>query len=156
MYQKKMIAISALGFVVAAGTSTAGETIHEAGAIACVTDRWDEKELEKGHKQVESACRCVLVPDDPAAPKVTEACTGYYEYMPDKSWMAKGTCTDTFPGGDQISLTREEGSHLKEYTYRKTGGTGKYQGVSGGGTYMYETLTDTPLGGRYKGTLELP
>ena len=29
----------------------------------------------------------------------------------------------------------EEGSHLKEYTYKNTGGTGKYEGASGGGTY---------------------
>ena len=43
---------------------------------------------------------------------------------------------DNYPEG-KISLTWEEGSHLKEYTYTKTSGTGKYQGVKGGGTYMY-------------------
>ena len=37
----------------------------------------------------------------------------------------------------------EEGSHLKEYTYKITGGTGKYEGASGGGTYMYENVSDT-------------
>jgi hypothetical protein len=56
----------------------------------------------------------------------------------------------------RVSLTWEEGSHLKEYTYTKTGGTGKYQGVKGGGTYMYQSLTDTLSGGRYKGTIQLP
>jgi hypothetical protein len=39
---------------------------------------------------------------------------------------------------------------------RIAGGTGKYQGASGGGTYMYENLTDALLGGRIKGTMELP
>lgn len=50
----------------------------------------------------------------------------------------------------------EEGSHLKEYMYKYTGGIGKFEGASGGGTYMYEGLTDTLFGGRYKGKLELP
>ena len=50
----------------------------------------------------------------------------------------------------------EEGSHLKEYPYKITGGTGKYQGASGGGTYIYENLTDTLAGGRYKGQIVLP
>ena len=44
----------------------------------------------------------------------------------------------------------EEGSHLKEYTYKNTGGTGKYAGASGGGTYTLEELTDTLMGGRAK------
>ena len=50
----------------------------------------------------------------------------------------------------------EEGSHLKAYTYKNTGGSGKYQNASGGGTYTLEELTDTLLGGKYKGTIELP
>jgi len=53
-------------------------------------------------------------------------------------------------------MTWEEGSHLKEYTYKNTGGPGKYQNASGGGTYTLEELTDTLLGGKYKGTIELP
>ena len=58
--------------------------------------------------------------------------------------------------GDKINMTWEEGSHLKEYTYKNTGGTGKYEGTGGGGTYKLEELTDTLLGGKYKGTIELP
>jgi hypothetical protein len=38
----------------------------------------------------------------------------------------------------------------------RIGGTGKYEGASGGGTYTLEELTDTLMGGRYKGTVELP
>jgi hypothetical protein len=37
-----------------------------------------------------------------------------------------------------------------------TGGTGKYDGVSGGGTYTLDGLTDTLFGGKYKGQLILP
>ena len=45
---------------------------------------------------------------------------------------------------------------LKEYTFKFTGGTGKYEGASGGGTYFYESLTDTLAGGTYNGKLVLP
>jgi hypothetical protein len=75
---------------------------------------------------------------------------GKYEYMPDNSWKATGTCTDTYKGGDTKFEAWEEGSHLKDYTYKITGGTGKYQGASGGGTYIYENLTDTLAGGTYR------
>jgi hypothetical protein len=155
-FKQLSVALPAVLLLLGSGAAKAGQTINDAGTMACVTDKWDEKEQEKGHKLVDAAMRCVLIPDDSAAPKVTEDCAGKYEYMPDGSWKATGTCTDNYPGGDKISLTWEEGSHLKEYTYTKTGGTGKYQGVKGGGTYMYENLTDTLSGGRYKGTLELP
>ena len=57
---------------------------------------------------------------------------------------------------DKSYETYEEGSHLEEHTNKKTGGTGKFEGVSGGGTYMYDGLTDTIFGGRYQGKLVLP
>ena len=96
------------------------------------------------------------IPDDPAAPKSTADCVGKYEYMPDGSYKGSGTCTFKFKGGDTMNDTWEEGSHLKDNPYKYTGGTGKYEGASGGGTYTMEELTDTLLGGRYKGTIELP
>ena len=125
------------------------------GVLACATDKWDEKEPEKGHKLVDFAGRCIRVPND-AAPKGVGDCVAKYEFMPDESWKASGTCTYKIIGGDTLSDSWEEGSHLKEYVYKVTGGTGKYQGASGGGTYMYENITDTLAGGTYKGTLELP
>lgn len=154
--KRLFVVVPALMFPIYSGTAEAGKTIDDTGTIACVMDKWDETEREKGHKLAKSTNRCVLIPDDSAAPKVTEDCTGTYEYQPDGSWKASGTCTDNYPGGDKVTLSWEEGSHLKEYTYTKTGGTGKYKGITGGGTYMYETLTDTLVGGRYKGKLFLP
>ena len=138
------------------GTANAGETINEAGAIVCVNDKWDEKEVEKGHKLVDYAGPCVIIPTDPATPKYTEDCVGKYEYLPDESWKGSGTCTYNLKGGDKIYDAFEEGSQLKEYIYKITGGTGKYQGASGGGTYIYENLTDRLSGGTYKGTIQLP
>jgi len=150
------LVVPAALLMLGSGAANAGETINEAGALACVNDKWDEKELEKGHKLVDFAGRCVGIPNDPAAPKYTEDCVGKYEYMPDESWKGSGTCTYTFKSGDKMYDTWEEGSHLKEYPYKFAGGTGKYEGASGGGTYIYENLSDTLAGGTYKGTLELP
>ncbi len=139
------------------GAANAGQTINKVGVIVCVSDKWDEKEVEKGHKLVDYAGRCVNIPDEPAAtPMASEDCIGNYEYIPDGSWKGTGTCNLTFKGGDKLSESWEEGSHLKEYLFKITGGTGKYQGASGGGTYFYESLTDTLSGGRYSGKIELP
>jgi hypothetical protein len=150
------VAVPAALFILGSGAANAGETINDAGAFACVNDKWDETEPEKGHKLVDFAGRCVNIPNDPAAPKYTEDCVGKYEYMPDESWKGSGSCTYTFKSGDKMTDTYEEGSQLKEYIYKITGGTGKYQGASGGGTYIYENLTDALSGGTYKGAVQLP
>ena len=148
------VTVLAAPFILGSGAANAGETIKEAGAIACINDKWDEKEVEKGHKLVDYAGRCVHIPGE-AAPFATD-CVGKYEYMPDESWKGTGTCTNTYKGGDKTSLTWEEGSHLKEYSFKLTGGTGKYDGAKGGGTYIYENLTDALSGGTYKETMQLP
>ena len=155
--KRLLVAVPAALFILANWPANAGQTpINDVGAIACVNDKWDEKEVEKGHKLVDYAGRCVTIPDDPAAPKKALACVGKYEYLPDESWKASGTCTHDLKGGDKIHETWEEGSQLKEYPYKITGGTGKYEGASGGGTYIYENLTDTLSGGTYKGQIVLP
>lgn len=156
MYAKLFLAVPAALLMLNWGSAQASKITTEEADIVCVVDKWDDTEREKGHKLADAAMRCVLIHDDPAAPKTIEDCVGKYEYMPDGSWKGAGTCTDTYKGGDKIYVTWEEGSHLKEYVYRKTGGTGKYAGVSGVGTYIYENLTDTILAGRVKGTVELP
>jgi hypothetical protein len=151
-----LVAVPAALFILANGPANAGQTINEAGALACVNDKWDEKEVEKGHKFVDFAGRCIGIPTDSGAPKYAEDCVGKYEYMPDETWKGSGTCTYTFKSGDKMSDSWEEGSDLKEYRYTITGGTGKYEGARGGGTYTYENLTDTLAGGTYKGKVELP
>jgi hypothetical protein len=152
----KQLLLTVPALLTLAAYAHAGQTINEAAAMACVNDKWDEKEVEKGHKLVDFAGRCINVPNDPAAAKSAGDCVGKYEYMPDGSWKGSGTCTYTFKDGDKVSDSWEEGSHLKEYTYKYTGGTGKYEGAKGGGTYMYENITDTLAGGSFKGQIELP
>src|SRR6185436_20761752 len=132
MRLKLLFAAMPAALLVLGNAGANAQTIHEAGALACVNDKWDVKEPEKGHKLVDYAGRCVNIPDDPAAPKSTAECVGKYEYMPDQSWKGSGTCTYTYKGGDKLTDAWQEGSELKEYTFKNTGGTGKYQGASGG------------------------
>lgn len=156
MNLKFLIAISSTSiFGLGLYTAFAGEVIEDKGLMVCATDKWDEKELEKGHKLADSTMRCVLIPESKRG-KITEACAGKYEYKPDGSWKGTGSCTDTYPGGDKLFLTWEEGSDMKEYIYTKTGGTGSYNGASGGGTYSYESLTDSLSVGQYQGKIVLP
>ena len=149
------LALPAALLILGGGAANAGQTINEAGTVACATDKWDEKEIEKGHKLVEYAGRCICIDNDPAVPSRPHECVGKYEFMPDGSWKGGGTCISNYKDGDKLYQSFEEGSQLKEYIYKWTGGTGKYEGASGGGTYTSESLTDTLLGGRYKGQLVL-
>jgi hypothetical protein len=132
MNVERVFIVSTAAFLfLSGGAASAGQTINDVGAIACVNDKWDVKEPEKGHKLVDYAGRCVNIPDDPAAPKSTADCVGKYEYMPDESWKGSGTCTYTYKGGDKLNDAWQEGSNLKEYTFQNTEGTG---GATGGGT----------------------
>jgi hypothetical protein len=157
MNMKHLLLAVPAALLMLGGAANAGQTINKVGALACVIDKWNEKEVDKGHKLVDYAGRCVNIPDQPAAtPLATNDCIGNYEYMPDGSWKGAGTCDVTFKGEDKLRETWEEGSHLKESIFKITGGTGKYAGASGGGTYAYESLTDTLSGGRYDGKIILP
>jgi hypothetical protein len=87
-----LAAVPAVLIVITSGTANAGQTINEAGALACVNDKWDVKEPEKGHKLVEYAGRCVSIPDDEQTePMYSMECVGNYEFMPDESWKGTGT-----------------------------------------------------------------
>ena len=86
----KQFLIAAALLVVSQGSANAGQSFEESGVLVCVTDKWDETEPEKGHKMVDAAMRCGVVPDDPALEKYAQDCTGKYEYMPDGSWKSAG------------------------------------------------------------------
>jgi hypothetical protein len=152
----KQFLIAAALLVVTQGAAHASQSFQESGVLVCVTDKWAETVPEKGHKLVDAAMRCGVVPDSPALEKYAQDCTAKYEYLADRSWKGSGTCTNSYKSGDKSYESFEEGSHLQPYTYKKTGGTGRYAGASGGGTYMYEGVTDVVFGGRYKGELILP
>jgi hypothetical protein len=131
------------------------------GKLALVVDKWDPKYVETGHVLVEYAGRGLGFPDDYTEPPAEGSYVGTYEYMPDGSWKGAGTGTETFKDGSTTNYTWEEGSLLKENTYKYTGGTGKYEGVSGGGTYTlyegtYKPKPGTLQGCRYQDQIVLP
>ena len=73
MTQKHLFAaLPAALLMFCTGVANAAKAVEEAGALVCVTDKWDEKELEKGHKQADAAMRCVAVPDNPALDKYSQ------------------------------------------------------------------------------------
>ena len=148
-------ALAVLCAIAGTGPAAAGKSMVEEGAQACVIDKWDVKEPEKGHKLVDYSGRCVYLPDD-AAPKASSVCPGKFEYMPDGSYKASGTCEITYAGGDKKTVTWEEGSQMKEKVYKNTGGTGKFAGATGGGTYTSVNITDSTFFGRYSGKAEMP
>jgi hypothetical protein len=153
----RLLAATATVLFIAGGfPSQAGQKVDEAGVIVCVNDKWEEKELGKDHKVADYAGRCVKVPEAPTAAKSTEECTGKYEYMPNGTWQANGTCLVTIKEGETFSITWQEGSNLETNTYQATGGTGRFKGVTGGGTYKYDQLTTTLFGGRYHSKFDLP
>jgi hypothetical protein len=120
--------------------------IKDAGAQACIDETWDGTNYTG---------TCVDIPDDAEAIETsTGKLQGKYEDLSDGGWKGSGTCIYAMDGGDEIHESWEEGSHLKEYTYRYTGGTGKYAKISGGGTYNYDEH-GAFAGGRYNGTLNL-
>ena len=70
------VASTAAFLILGSGAANAGQTINDEGVLACVSDKWDEKEVEKGHKLVDYAGRCMALPSDPAAEKVPMDCVG--------------------------------------------------------------------------------
>ena len=62
------LAVPAAFLILGNSVAIAGETVDIAGAIACVNDKWTESEPDKGHKLADLVQRCVLIPNDPAAP----------------------------------------------------------------------------------------
>ena len=88
-FKQLSVAVPPLLLLLGSGAANAGQTINDVGAIACVNDKWDVKEPEKGHKLVDYAGRCINIPDDPSTTsKATQECVGNYEYMP--RWELEG------------------------------------------------------------------
>jgi hypothetical protein len=134
-------------------------------ALALIVDKWNVSEPEKGHKLVEYAGRGLGIPYDPTEPPAVGSYLGNYEFKlkPDGSWSwtGAGIATETFKGEGTTYYTWEEGSDLKENTYKYIGGTGIYEGVSGSGTYTLYEYTDeivpgTLQGCRYKDKIVFP
>ena len=151
-------AIAAALLLVAAGAANAGERIEESGHEAFATIVWDELELDEGHSLAWWRGDGVGFDDDPTSPAhlVTADCAGTYEFMPDETYTVTGFCTYTTRDGDKYYLKWWESPGMEEGRYEYTGGTGKFAGITGGGTYTGEELTDTLSTSQFEGVMELP
>ena len=129
-------------------------TTKESGNCVYIDDTWDER-LEKGQKLADYTGREVDISDDVAANKATGYVKGKYKSM-GGSWKGSGTCRYIDEYGDELHESWEEDSN--KGTYKTTGGTGKYEGASGGGTYTVDPkgFAEPLSGGKYNGTIELP
>src|SRR5262249_21503367 len=59
-----LVAAPAAQFILGDGAAIAGQTVDDAGALACVNDKRVEKEPEKAHKLADFAGRCVAIAND--------------------------------------------------------------------------------------------
>jgi hypothetical protein len=80
-----LVAMPAAFLILGSGAAIADQTVDVAGTITCVMDKWNESEPDKGHKLVDAAMRCVIIPNGSVPPKFVQDCVGKYKYMPDKS-----------------------------------------------------------------------
>ena len=114
--------------------------------------------LEKGQKLGDYTGRELDISDDGAATKLTGYIEGKYEST-NGSWKGSGTCTYRDQDGDELYESWEEEGLENKGTYKTTGGTGKYKGASGSGTYTLDPkgLAEPLSGGtyNYNGKLEL-
>jgi hypothetical protein len=86
-------------------------------------------------------------------------CVGMAEALPDKTWKGNGYCTLTDKDGDKVYQRWTGSSELNGSRYEIVGGTGKFEGGTGGGK-----ATDIELSGgpqarivtRWEGTSDFP
>jgi hypothetical protein len=135
------------------GKCSAVEDTMTKGGLALVVDKWDAR-VENGDTLVEYAGRGLGFPEDYAEEGAEGSYVGTYTYKPDGSWTGAGTGIETFTDGTTYYTWEESSENLtagRENTYKYTGGTGKYKGASGDGTY---TLYEGVSGGYIPGTLQ--
>jgi hypothetical protein len=137
----------------------AQQKIEEAGRNVAVRDN-QVSELEEGHIVVLINTKGVIMPDDPSHPfnMAPIDCMGIVEELPDGTYKGNGYCTNTDPEGDKVFSTWSESS-AAESQYELTGGTGKFEGARGEGTYTVTEVSPGPQGWhvvRWQGTVEYP
>ena len=89
-----IIAVPAV-FLVFSSCVAIAKTINKAGALVCVTDKYTEKELEKGHKLADWVGRCVGIPDNSTAEMYTSDCIGNTSLSPTKAIRPLGAALST-------------------------------------------------------------
>ncbi len=151
------IAASAL-LLLAAGAANAGEKLEGSSQEAFNTTLWDVLELDEGHSLAWWRGEGIAFEDDPSVPMHLMAadCIGTYEFMPDETYKVTGFCTYIDRDGDKTFLKWWDNSDMEEGRTEFIGGTGRYAGATGEGTYTGQKLSDTLVSFEHKYVIELP
>ena len=152
-----LVAVSVL-LMYSGDLAWAQQKIEEAGTNVAVRDN-QVSELEEGHIVVFINTKGVIMTDDPSHPfNMTPIdCMGIVEEFPDGKYKGNGYCTNTDPEGDKLFSSWSEDA--AESRYELTGGTGKFEGARGEGTYTVTEVSPGPQGRhvvRWQGTVEYP
>ena len=141
-----------------AGAASAGERLEQSGREAFSTDVWEMLELGEGHAVALWRGHGIAYSDSPESPLhlATIDCAGAFEFMPDGTQRDRGHCTYTTRDGDKLFDRWWRSPDMEAARYEWIGGTGRWAGATGGGTYSVTQLDDRLLSVSYSGTLVLP
>ena len=154
----KFFAVAAALISLLSGAATAGEKIEESGREAFSTQVWELLELGEGHSVALWRGQGVAYSDNPSSPLhlATIDCAGTFEFMPDGKTEDSGHCTYTTRDGDKLFDKWWQSPGMETARYEWIGGTGRWAGAKGGGTYRVTQLSDSLLSIDYSGTVEAP
>ena len=123
----------------------AQQKIEEAGIDSMVRDN-KVFELEKGHLYILVDEKGVETTNtrSPTHMSVID-CMGTWELFPDQSYKGSGYCTVTDREGDKLFQSWSDSS-AEGSKFESIGGTGKFEGAKGQGTYTETELSPGPQG----------
>lgn len=150
--------ITGILLIAVAGTAQAGERVEQSGHEAFATDVWEMLQLGEGHSVALWRGRGVAYADDPESPLHLAAvdCAGSFEFMPDGTSKESGHCTYTTVDGDKLFDRWWQSPGMESARYEWIGGTGKWAGATGGGSYSVTQLSESLLSVSYRGAVERP
>lgn len=157
MFRRSIVIAGAL-VALASGAAGAGERIEETGREAFSTTVWEVLELGEGHSVALWRGHGVAYSDNPKSPLhlATIDCAGSFEFMADGTAKDSGHCTYTTRDGDKLFDKWWQSPGMETSRYEWIGGTGKWAGATGGGTYTVTQLDGGLLSISYAGTVEVP
>jgi hypothetical protein len=130
-----------VGLLSTTGAATAGDPVENSGydvGFAEVT----AADLPSGGSFGIMTNREIVINNDPSSPDhlATAKCYGFFEVSAEGAYSDNGHCIFTDRDGETFSLKFRTGADGGTYEY--TGGTGKWEGVTGAGTYVAADLAD--------------
>ncbi len=128
------------------GTTVAGETISASGDSTAVFVV-DVLQLEEGHQLILYRGKYVFIAQDTSTPNhlAVGDCYASVDAQGELE-SVQGYCAFTDRGGDRYFVRFERGTGEEDGRWSVIAGTGKWDGATGGGTYVSETISPPPNG----------